>query len=179
MPVFVRTIALGVGLLGAATTSQLPEYAQQYTQRLGGAVDELAAFVRDFDRDAQTFGLERQIALQRMLRNTDDFIRDRGESARQTIERFDRLGAHYTAMREAPPLQRLWLMRSADGSIARRAFDDFKPAVPLTVDGAVAAAVGFVIGLLVVFGLSRSAKTLRRRADKKTIPFEPMSSRPR
>lgn len=173
MPVFVRTVALGVGLLGAVTTSQLPEYAQQYTQRLGGAVDELAAFVRDFDRDAQTFGLERQAALQRMLRNTDDFIRDRGENARQTIERFGQLGAHYTALREAPLLQRLWLMRGADGSIARRAFEDFKPAVPVTLDGAIAAGVGFAVGLLAVFGLSRTAKKLRRRSDKKR-PSEPL-----
>ena len=39
-------LALGVVL------SQFPEYAQQYTQRLGGAVDELRIITEDFDRAA-------------------------------------------------------------------------------------------------------------------------------
>ena len=41
----LRTMALAAGLTGAATLSQFPEFSQQYTQRLGGAVDELSAIV--------------------------------------------------------------------------------------------------------------------------------------
>ena len=37
---------------GALTASQLPEFTQQYRQRLGGAVDELLRVVADFDADA-------------------------------------------------------------------------------------------------------------------------------
>ena len=41
-----RRLAAGVALLVAALASQLPEFTQQYSQRLGGAIDELA---EDFD----------------------------------------------------------------------------------------------------------------------------------
>ena len=44
------SIVGGVGL--GLVASQFPEYAQQYEQRLGGAVDELRVFVEKFDASA-------------------------------------------------------------------------------------------------------------------------------
>ena len=49
----VRAVALGVGVLCGALASQAPEFAQQYRQRLGGALDELTAIVAQFDDDAR------------------------------------------------------------------------------------------------------------------------------
>ena len=47
----MRRMLATIGGLGLAVTmSQFPEYAQQYTQRLGGAVDELRVVTEDFDR---------------------------------------------------------------------------------------------------------------------------------
>ena len=49
----MRRMIAGVGGLGLALVlSQFPEYAQQYTQRLGGAVDELRVITEDFGRGA-------------------------------------------------------------------------------------------------------------------------------
>ena len=45
----LRALTLAGGLTGAAVSSQFPEFSQQYTQRLGGAVDALAVVVADFD----------------------------------------------------------------------------------------------------------------------------------
>jgi len=45
-----RTLGILGGLALGLTLSQFPEYAQQYVQRLGGAVDELRIIVEDFDR---------------------------------------------------------------------------------------------------------------------------------
>ena len=58
-----RILGVSFGLLGAASFSQLPEFTQQYTQRLGGAVDELVHFVAEFDTDAAQTGLSRVEAL--------------------------------------------------------------------------------------------------------------------
>src|SRR5690606_31307549 len=55
----VGGLALGFGF------AQFPQYAQQYEQRLGGAVDELRIIVDDFDRGAASFGLTREQALLR------------------------------------------------------------------------------------------------------------------
>jgi len=59
-----RTLATLGGLALGFAFSQFPEYAQQYEQRLGGAVDELRIIVDDFDADARKFGLTRPEALQ-------------------------------------------------------------------------------------------------------------------
>ena len=49
----MRRMIAGIGGLALAIVlSQFPEYAQQYTQRLGGAVDELRVITEDFDRAA-------------------------------------------------------------------------------------------------------------------------------
>ncbi|MEO1364377.1 MAG: DUF2937 family protein, partial [Pseudomonadota bacterium] len=58
-----RALMLAGGFAGAALTSQFPEYSQQYTQRLGGAVDALAEVVADFDASARAEGLSREAAL--------------------------------------------------------------------------------------------------------------------
>ena len=47
-----RTLVLGVAVVSGATTSQLPEFAQQYRQRMGGAIDALSQVVTDFREDA-------------------------------------------------------------------------------------------------------------------------------
>ena len=47
-------LAVGIAAAaGALTASQLPEFAQQYRQRLGGALEELRQVVADFDADAE------------------------------------------------------------------------------------------------------------------------------
>ena len=59
----VRALVLAGGVLGAASVSQFPEFSQQYTQRLGGAVDALGQVVADFDASAAAAGLDREAAL--------------------------------------------------------------------------------------------------------------------
>lgn len=76
----LRQLIAGIGGLGLAVTlSQFPEYAQQYTQRLGGAVDELRVITEDFDRAADASGLDRQTALARYNGSADAFLADRGD----------------------------------------------------------------------------------------------------
>ena len=52
----VRIVAFGCGLCGGIIASQGPEYAQQYRQRLGGAIDELRQVITRFEADAQASG---------------------------------------------------------------------------------------------------------------------------
>ena len=74
----MRRMIAGVGGLGLALVlSQFPEYAQQYTQRLGGAVDELRVITEDFDRAAAEGGLDRATALGRYEASNDDFLAGR------------------------------------------------------------------------------------------------------
>lgn len=163
-----RWVTLAFGLLAGASFSQIPEFAQQYRQRLGGAIDELATVVARFDADAGAEGLTRAAALDRHLRNADPLFRRRGESAQISIDRLGTLEAQRAALTAPAPFDRLLaLTTQADGAIARAAWRDYEPAMPLTTEGVVLGAAGFVSGLslaAVLGAMMRAWRRARRRA---------------
>lgn len=154
-----RIAAMGMGLLGALTASQGPEFAQQYQQRLGGAIDELETVVARFDEGATAVGLAREDALARLEENPDGLVRSQGEAARATAARLERLRADAARLAAAGDLGRVvTLARVADPGLARAAYLAYRPAVPVTAEGALAAGLGFVLLWLATFGAAKGAK---------------------
>ena len=73
-------------VLGGVLLSQFPEYAQQYTQRLGGAVDELRVIIDRFRRrGGRGAGLTRAQALDRYRQAGDSFLAGRGAAMRPDL----------------------------------------------------------------------------------------------
>ena len=165
----MRRIVGGIGGLALAITlSQFPEYAQQYTQRLGGAVDELRAITSDFDRAATAAGLDRAAALDRYNASNDDFLAGRGTSMTATFQRFDQLSATLARIEGAGAVERFQSLPAyLDSDIGRRTLKAYKPAIPVTVEGVLYAGAGFILGFLVVSALWRlgamPVRFLRRR----------------
>ena len=146
-----RMLATVGGLALGLCFSQFPEYAQQYEQRLGGAVDELKILVDDFDADAQRFGLNRHDALQRYNSSHDEFLVARGSSMQRTLERYTRLNADLGHLQGAGPLQRIAHLNDyLDSDIGARALAAYKPAVPVTAEGFMWGIGGFLLGYLIV-----------------------------
>lgn len=146
-----RFIAIATLVTGAAVTSQLPEFAQQYRQRLGGAVDELRTVVARFDSDAASEGLDRAQALDRHRTNADDLFRKRGEAMQDTIARFDRLQRQQSDMAEDNTLVRVTsLAMRADRDLAHATLEAYEPAMPLTPEGGVFATLGAFLAWLVL-----------------------------
>jgi hypothetical protein len=79
MILLLRTLAIGLGLIGAFLASQLPEFAQQYRQRFGGAIDELAVIVARFDAHARVNDLTRSDALTKLAQSPDGLVRRRAD----------------------------------------------------------------------------------------------------
>ena len=52
MDALFRRLSMAIGLLCGLAATQAPEFAQQYRQRLAGAVDELSRIVNQFDAEA-------------------------------------------------------------------------------------------------------------------------------
>lgn len=141
----IRILTFITGFLGATGLSQFPEFSQQYLQRLAGAVDELHRVVADFDASAEGVGMSREQALQSL--NGGEFQIARKADMERTIARSARLTDDLEALRAAPMAMRaLQPQRFTDPEIAAAAWDDFKPAVPVTVTGFGFAGVGFVLG---------------------------------
>ncbi|SEP66624.1 Protein of unknown function [Devosia sp. YR412] len=153
----MRRAIAGIGGLGLAVAlSQFPEYAQQYTQRLGGAVDELRIITQRFDSEAADAGLDRQQALQRYDSATDGFIVGRGVSEAANFVRLEQLSAILTEIQGAGPVERFQSLPAyLDTDIGQRTLENYKPAVPVTMEGILYAGGGFILGYLILSGLWR------------------------
>jgi hypothetical protein len=160
-----RSLSVASGLLLGVALSQFPEYAQQYTQRLGGAVDELRAQVTQFDQDAAAFGLNRQEALARYQGVDDGYLSSPGQRMEALIARYEDLNATLLRIQGASPIERFnMLPQFFDTEIGGRTLDNFKPAIPVTGEGFIYAAVG-VLGGYLFFSMILAFVTLpfRRR----------------
>ena len=153
----MRPVIAGIGGLGLAVTlSQFPEYAQQYTQRLGGAVDELRVITEDFDRSAAVGGLDRSQALQRYVISNDSFLAERGVSMEATFARYEDLKATLARIQNADPVSRFQALPAyLDSDIGRRTLENFRPAVPVTIEGILYAGGGFILGYMLLSALWR------------------------
>lgn len=163
-----RSLSIVGGLALALVLSQFPEYAQQYTQRLGGAVDELRVIADEFEEAATEAGLSREAALERYAVAGDTFIEGRGRSMAQTIARYETLSTALAEIRGQTGWDRFAsLPRYLDTDIGARTLEDFRPAVPVTIEGFAWAAAGFLLGYFVISGIVRFlALPFRRRRPR-------------
>ena len=137
---FARRFALAVAVLAGLIGSQGPEFAQQYRQRLGGALEELNRIIAEFDAEARAQNLTPAEGLARLEDNADPLARERGEDMAEAIDRVKRLGGQLEALTSGGPLIRLYVVaRDFDPKIAQSTLDNYEPAAPLTL-GALAAA---------------------------------------
>ncbi|MEL7260595.1 MAG: DUF2937 family protein [Pseudomonadota bacterium] len=150
----LRALMLAGGLMGGAVASQFPEFSQQYTQRLGGAVDALAEVVADFDASARAEGLSRDAALDQMVGT--DFIERRQADMRRTFERHAQLTADLNTLQRAGPFMRAYhAHRFTDAEVAKAAFEAYQPALPLSLDGGIFAGAGFLAGMAAIWAILR------------------------
>jgi hypothetical protein len=166
----IRIIAFGLGIFGGIVASQGPEYSQQYRQRLGGAIDELQRVIARFDADASANNETQDTAIARLRSNPDGLVNRQGVAMQANVERIKRLQIHREAMMQAGPFARVALMlRDGDRDVMEAAYRDFEPAVPVTEEGLLSTAIGFIVvwgGVLLLAGFVRSFFRKRPRTSK-------------
>ncbi|SLN49659.1 hypothetical protein AQS8620_02126 [Aquimixticola soesokkakensis] len=146
----MRALAFAGGLFGAALLSQYPEFTQQYTQRLGGQVSALASVVADFDRSARREDMSRDEALAEM--GGTPFLDARRRDIRATIARQEQLAQDLDELRSASAMARLAMpQRVADSELAVATWRDFRPALPLSVEGLLAGFAGLIGGYVLAY----------------------------
>jgi Protein of unknown function (DUF2937) len=162
-----RRLALAIGLLFAVIGSQAPEFAQQYRQRLGGAIDELDRMIAQFDSEVAAQSLTRAQGVERLKTNPDSLAQERGAAIEDDVDRAARLTRQSEAFQIGGPLTRLaGLIENFDPATASKAIRDYEPAVPITFEA-------FVIGGIALFiGWSAThlcAWPIRRRLRRRSI----------
>src|SRR5260370_3677080 len=131
MMLMVRRIAVAIGLLFAVGGSQLPEFDQQYRQRLGGAIDELNRMIGEFDSEAAGQSLTRAQGVDRLKTNPDALAQQRGAAIESDVERQARLARQQEAFKTGGPLTRLAsFIANLDPATAAQAIRDYAPALP-------------------------------------------------
>jgi hypothetical protein len=145
--VLTRRLAVAIGLLFAVIGAQWPEFAQQYRQRLGGALDELNRMIVQFDDQAKSQALTREQGLDRLHHNDDVLARDRAEAVDEDIDRAGRLSRQKQAFRDAGPVTRLLaLAENFDATTLSQAWRDFEPALPVTGEAFVIGGAALLFG---------------------------------
>jgi hypothetical protein len=172
LPMMAGRLAFAIGLFCALIGTQGPEFAQQYRQRLAGAIDELTRIVATFDDEAASQSFKREEAIARLEANSDPLVRDRGADMDSDIRRLGHLKASLAAFRESAPTGRLVLLaRNYDASVALQTWKDFEPAIPTSTEAMAIGALAFCGGWgathLCAWPIRRYLK--RRREQKREV----------
>jgi hypothetical protein len=158
-------------VLGAVAFSQVPEFIQQYLQRLGGHLDEARRQLAQFQESAARSGLTLGQLIEKTSANAEPAVARLGGVMQGTAVRVDELTAADAAIRHASVWTRpLVFLRHLDFGIARATWGIFRPAVPTTPEGLLYAGLG-ALGLLAVyrFGVIWPVRRARRaRAAQKS-----------
>ncbi|MEO8668155.1 MAG: DUF2937 family protein [Bauldia sp.] len=158
-----RTLALIVALGLGFVLSQGPEFAQQYRQRLGGAVDELRRIILQFDEDSLHSGYDRAGAIALMASNSEQLVRDQSGRIVVTVARYGRLREQQAAFESDGAFVRLAsFIQNFDPPLVERTFAAYEPAVPVTVEGLLLAGGGFFAGYFFVLGMAWPLRRGRR-----------------
>jgi hypothetical protein len=159
-------------VIGAVIFSQVPEFIQQYLQRLGGHLDEARRQLQQFQQAAAQSGLTLDRLIGQTSANVDPAVAKLGGVMTSTVARVDALQTAQAAIQHASLWNRPFVfLRYVDPSIAHATWTIFKPAVPTTVEGFVYALAGMLalIGtyhLGVKYPIRRVARTKRLNAER-------------
>ena len=176
MGIFSKTSTMIFAAAGLAVAGQAPEFAQQYRQRLGGALEELRVVARDFDRDASNSQLTREKALETLQNSQDKLARDRGVSMDRTIKRFEALEGQKAALEQNGPLLRpINVVTYPDTKIIEDAWSEFEPPIPLTPAGI----IWGLIGALFLGGMGAFGARVVRGKPRDSVFYAPRPKRVR
>jgi len=158
-------------VVGALIFSQLPEFFQQYLQRLGGHLDEARRQLDQFRQTAALSGLTLDRLIAETRAQAEPAVAQLGQVMVNTSARVDSLQASETALRTASLWSRPFVfLRDVDLPIAHATWAAFRPGVPTTFEGLVYAAVGMLVFLALYYGGVRYPVTCawRRRAARRS-----------
>jgi hypothetical protein len=141
---------------GAVIFSQLPEFFQQYLQRLGGHLDEARRQVAQFQATADQSGFTLEQLIAKTKGAADPALAPLGQVMAGAGARVETLAASEQALREASAWTRPFVfLRHFDPAIAHATLAAFRPAVPTTVEGLCYCLLGMTVMLTLYHGAIR------------------------
>jgi hypothetical protein len=178
-------IATGDGLIdrlvcvcGAVGLSQMPEFIQQYLQRLGGHVDEARRQVEQYKNVATQSHETLDQLIAQTTANADAAVSRLGHVMSDAVTRLQTLQSDQALIADAPAWKQPFVfITHADTQIVHKTWAIFRPGVPVTLEGLAYALVGIFLFLSLYHFLVRvpvRASYRRRQERRRPLP-EPVS----
>jgi hypothetical protein len=149
-------LAFLLGIAGAVLGSQGPGFTLQYMQNLQGQIDSLKVTVEEFDANVGAYGYSRERAISECGPATG-LLDALCETYVSAVARYELLTAHMAQLEAVDDTVRpLILARSQIRDVTVSTYEQYKPAVPATVDGLIYGGGGFAVlwgGASFLFGL--------------------------
>ena len=151
-----------VCIVFAVVFAQGPVYIAQYLDVLAGARMESEKNLRKVQEQAEDNGVTVEDFVSRLLGNSDPLVRSSGETIQNLLVSYEQYESAYSAISTANVWQKPFrLIQHFDPSIGEALV--FNPSVPLSIEGAVYAFIGLIIGWLL---FSLIASIFKRRKPK-------------
>ena len=134
-------------LLFGSLLSQFPEFYQQYLQRLGGQLDGIRLEITDLDQRAESAQKNRFEYIRRLLENDDPIVQNEGDNLARLLGKQIKLQRTFDDLNSSNPLWRsVRFAHHFNNEIAIPTLDSFRPAIPITVEGAYYFSLGAFLG---------------------------------
>jgi hypothetical protein len=151
---------------GAFVCSQIPEFMQQYIQRLSGHVEELHRLLNQLREAATHSNKSLEQYIEKFTSSSDPDFTHQGEFMQGILARWEEL--HHALLditHSSIWVRPLAFLKEFQYDIAHSTFASFEPGISLSLEGLCYAAGGILIGWAfyqiaskcVIFGYSRAA----------------------
>lgn len=158
-------------LAGALVFAQAPEYFQQYTQRLGGHADELRHYINAMEKVAGLSGKSLEEYIKKFVNYQDFDIASQGQLMGEILQRWISIHQSLIAMYDASLFSRPYaFLKYFQNDIAWATVRNFSPALPITLESAVYAVFGLILGYALYWSLKRPF--IRKKAPVVPIKLE-------
>lgn len=144
-------------VLGALVFAQLPLFMQQYQHQLFGHIAELRVQTQAMETIAAAGGKTLPQFIQKFTESADpDFMRQ-GELMFGMTDRLQTLSQGMEAISAASPLSKfITFFQHVNVDIAKATLTDFRPGIPLTLEGGAYALAGVAVGFLFFYAIKKT-----------------------
>lgn len=151
---------------GAFIGSQVPQFMQQYTQRLAGHVDSLQKLLNQLHQMASFSQKTLNQYIQKFKDSADpDFMRQ-GDFMQGIVTRWEGLHQALEHLMKSPFwLRPYYFVKDLQPDIARATFDSYQPGFNLTIEGLCYAGGGMILGWALFRMISKIMSFGYRRAQ--------------
>jgi hypothetical protein len=143
-------------VVGAFLGSQVPEFMQQYTQRLAGHVNELHRLLSQMRIVASHSNKTLEQYIQKFLSSPDPDFARQGELMQEMLSRWEELNQALFHLTHSSIWMRPYVfLKELQYDIAKSTLASFQPGINLSVEGLCYAGAGMLMGWVLYQGISK------------------------